>query len=99
MLSAFLDITDDNWFDYLRRNQITEQVHFWTPSALARRLIDLGTLWLLKLHGALDFIAGASVLMRESVLPLQIVWDALGVQSGMAAFDNFRSGLSLPMNR
>ena len=80
MLSAYLGITDNNWFDYLRRNQITDEVNFWVPSAPLRKLIEPGTLWLFKLHSPLDFIAGVGVFMHYSVLPLQMAWDAFGLQ-------------------
>jgi putative restriction endonuclease len=90
MLSAFLGITDNNWFDYLRKNQITDEVNFWVPSAPPRRLIESGTLWLFKLHSPLDFIAGAGVFMHYSVLPLQMAWDAFGVGNGVPTVDALR---------
>ena len=91
MLSAFLGITDNGWFDYLRRNQITDEVNFWIPSAPLRRLIELGSLWLLKLHSPLDFIAGAGMFKHYSVLPLQMVWDAFGIRNGVPTLDVLRS--------
>jgi len=57
MLSAYLGITDNNWFAYLRRNEITDEVNFWIPSAPSHKHVEPGTLWLLKLHSPLDFIA------------------------------------------
>jgi len=89
MLSAFLGITDNNWFDYLRRNQITDEVNFWVPSAPPRRLIDPGSLWLFKLKAPLDVIAGAGVFMHYSVLPLQMAWDVFGVHNGAPTIDAF----------
>src|SRR5450756_1212221 len=83
MLPAFLGITDNNWFDYLRRNQITDEVNFWIPSAPPRRLIEPGSLWLFKLHSPLDYIAGAGVFMHYSVLPLQMAWDTFGIRNGV----------------
>jgi hypothetical protein len=50
MLSAFLGIKDNGWFDCLRRNQITDEVNFWIPSAPPRRLIEPGSLWLFVDH-------------------------------------------------
>jgi hypothetical protein len=32
MFPAYLGITDNNWFDYLQQNQITDEVNFWIPS-------------------------------------------------------------------
>jgi putative restriction endonuclease len=97
MLSAFLGITDNNWFDYLRRNQITDEVNFWVPSAPSRKHVEPGTLWLLKLHRthlsdgtAVDPIAGVGVFMHYSVLPLQLAWDTFRDRNGVPTLDAFR---------
>jgi len=76
MLPAFLGITDNSWFDYLRRNQITDEVNFWVPSAPLHRFVEPGSLWLFKLHSPLDFIAGIGVFMHYSVLPCR--WLGMG---------------------
>ena len=93
MLPAFLGITDNNWFDSLRRNQITDEVNFWIPSAPARRHVEPGSLWLFKLKAPLNFIAGAGVFMHYSVLPLQMAWDAFGVGNGVPTVDAFRDAI------
>lgn len=93
MLSAYLGITDNEWFRYLEWNQITDEVNFWVPSAPPRKLIEAGTLWLFKLHSPLDFIAGAGVFMHYSVLPLQMAWDAFGIGNGVPTVDAFRNAI------
>jgi putative restriction endonuclease len=90
MLAAYLGITDNDWFDYLRRNDFTDEVNFWVPSAPPRKHVEPGSLWLLKLHSPLDFIAGAGVFMHYSVLPLQMAWDAFGIHNGVPTLDAFR---------
>jgi len=91
MLSAYLGITDNGWFDYLRRNQITDEVNFWVPSARPRMHVEPGSLWLLKLHSPLDFITGVGVFMHYSVLPLQMAWDAFGIRNGVPTLDAFQN--------
>ena len=76
VLSAYLGITDNEWFDYLRRNDITDEVNFWIPSAPSQKHIEPGSLWLLKLKSPHDCIAGAGVFMHYSVLPLPLALDA-----------------------
>ena len=76
VLSAYFGITDNEWFDYLRRNDITDEVNFWIPSAPSQKHVDPGSLWLLKLKSPRDCIAGAGVFMHYSVLPLQLALDA-----------------------
>jgi putative restriction endonuclease len=93
MLSAYLGITDNDWFDYLRRNDITDEVNFWIPSAPPRKHVEPGSLWLFKLHAPLDFIAGAGVFMHYSVLPLQMAWDAFGIHNGVPTLDALRTAI------
>jgi len=93
MLAAYLGITDNDWFDYLWRNEITDEVNFWVPSAPLRKHVEPGSLWLLKLHSPLDFIAGAGVFMHYSLLPLQMAWDAFGIRNGVPTLDAFRTAI------
>jgi len=93
MLSGFLSITDNNWFDYLRRNQITDEVNFWIPSAPPRKHVEPGSLWLFKLKAPLNFIAGARVFTHYSVLPLQMAWDAFRIRNGVRIADAFRNAI------
>jgi putative restriction endonuclease len=90
MLAAYLGITDNNWFEYLRQNQINDDVNFWVPSARPHMGVEPGSLWLLKLHSPLNFIAGVGVFMHYSVLPLQMAWDAFGMRNGVPTLDALR---------
>lgn len=92
-LSAYLGITDNNWFDYLRRNQITDEVNFWVPSARSHMRVQPGALWLFKLHSPLDFIAGVGVFMHYSILPLQLAWDAFGTGNGAPTMDALHNAI------
>jgi len=89
MLPAYLGITDNHWFEYLRLNQITDEVNFWIPSAPVRKHVEPGSLWLFKLKAPLNFIAGAGVFMHYSVLPLQMAWDAFRIRIA----DTFRNAI------
>jgi putative restriction endonuclease len=93
MTSAYLGITDNSWYDYLRRNDITDEVNFWIPSAPPRKHVEPGSLWLFKLHSPLDVVAGAGVFTHYSVLPLQIAWDAFGIHNGVPTLDAFRTAI------
>jgi putative restriction endonuclease len=93
LLSAYLGITDNNWFDYLRRNNVTDEVNFWIPSAPAHKNVEPGSLWLFKLHAPLDFVAGAGVFTHYSVLPLQMAWDAFGFHNGVPTLNIFRNAI------
>jgi len=85
---AYLGITDNAWYNYLRQNRITDEVNFWIPSAPRARHVEPGTLWLFKLHAPLNVIAGGGVFMHYSVLPLQLAWDAFGNRNGVATLQD-----------
>lgn len=91
VLSAYLGITDNEWFDYLRRNDITDEVNFWIPGAPPHKHVEPGSLWLLKLKSPHDCIAGVGVFMHYSVLPLQMAWDAFGTHNGMPTLQDLRT--------
>jgi putative restriction endonuclease len=93
MFSAYLGITDNNWFDYLQQNQITDEVNFWIPSAPVHKNVEPGTIWLFKLHSPFDFIVGAGVFMHYFVLPLQMAWDVFKDHNGMATFEEFQKSI------
>jgi hypothetical protein len=45
-----LGITNDDWFDYLPRNQIADEVNFSGSSALPHKNIESGIPWLQRLQ-------------------------------------------------
>jgi hypothetical protein len=51
-------VTDDNWFDLLRRRPDLDEVNFWAPSGANFRALDPGELFLFKLHAPRNVIVG-----------------------------------------
>lgn len=51
-------VTDDDWFEMLRRRVDLPEVNFWAPSGASFRALKPGELFLFKLHSPRNFIVG-----------------------------------------
>ncbi|PAP91962.1 HNH endonuclease [Mesorhizobium wenxiniae] len=85
MVSIFVGVTDQNWFDFLSARQFTE-VNFWAPSGRTNfKALDPGELFLFKLHAPLNFIVGGGIFSHASLLPMSLAWDAFGESNGVSS--------------
>lgn len=85
----FVGVTDQRWFEFLK-SQHPEEVNFWRPGGLARfRAISPGSPFLFKLHSPNNYIAGGGFLLRHSLLPLSLAWEAFGMKNGAASHSEF----------
>jgi putative restriction endonuclease len=90
MVSIFVGVTDQDWFDYLSAQQ-PDEVNFWAPSGRTNfRALRPGELFLFKLHAPNNFIAGGGVFSHASLLPLSLAWDAFGDKNGVASSAEMR---------
>lgn len=82
MVSIFVGVTDNDWFDFLSGAQ-PDEVNFWAPSGKTNfRALQPGELFLFKLHSPLNFIVGGGVFSHASILPLSLAWEAFGTKNG-----------------
>lgn len=90
MVSIFVGVTDQDWFDYLSTRQVDE-VNFWAPSGRTNfRALRPGELFLFKLHAPNNFIVGGGVFSHASLLPLSLAWEAFGDKNGVASSTEMR---------
>lgn len=86
-----IGITDDRWFDFLRRQSTLDEVNFWQPSGRRRfSALEIGEPFLFKLHSPLNFIVGGGFYSHFSVIPCSLAWEAFGVKNGAATFAEMR---------
>ncbi len=58
-MRLFVAVTDNDWFRFLRARPHLDEVDFWQPSGHGRfRALEMGGLFLFKLHSPEDFIVG-----------------------------------------
>jgi putative restriction endonuclease len=86
-MNFYIGVTDNNWFRFLAERR-PEEVNFWRPRATkAFRAVASGEPFLFKTHRPRSYIVGGGFFVRQSFLPLSIVWDTFGQKNGAASFD------------
>ena len=76
-------VTDDVWFETLRKRPDLTEVNFWSPGPKNFRALVPGELFLFKLHSPRNVIAGVGVFTHANVLPVSMAWDAFGEANGV----------------
>jgi len=81
-ISLVVAVTDDDWFEMLRRHQGLGEVNFWAPSPANFRALQPGELFLFKLHAPRNVIVGGGIFAYANTLPCSIAWSAFGEANG-----------------
>jgi len=87
-VKAFVAITDQEWFEFLRGQPGLTEVNFWQPGGGRQfRALAPGQPLLFKLHAPQDFIVGGGFFATFSILPMTIAWETFGLANGAPARD------------
>lgn len=90
-MKAFVAVTDNDWFDFLRQRPELTEINFWQPGGgRTFRALDPGQPLLFKLHYPHNYIVGGGFFATFSILPLSMAWETFGPQNGVASFDEMR---------
>lgn len=90
-MKAFVAVTDNDWFDFLRQRPELTEVNFWQPGGGRNfRALDPGQPLLFKLHYPQNYIVGGGFFATFSLLPLSLAWETFGPQNGVATFEEMR---------
>jgi putative restriction endonuclease len=90
-MRAFLAVTDNDWFRFLRAQRGIDEVNFWQPSGRsAFRALRPGQPFLFKLHHPENFIVGGGFFAHFSLLPARLAWEAFGIKNGAADLGEMR---------
>jgi putative restriction endonuclease len=83
IVKAFVAVTDNEWFEFLRRQPELTEINFWQPSGGRQfRALDPGQPLLFKLHAPKNFIVGGGFFATFSILPESLAWQTFGIQNG-----------------
>jgi len=95
LLNLFVAITDQEWFEFLRRRPELTEVNFWQPRGTkAFRALQPGELFLFKLHSPLNYVVGGGVFSHSTTLPLSLAWEAFGEANGAPSLETMRLRIS-----
>lgn len=90
-LSLVVAVTDDDWFDMLRRKTDLGEVNFWAPSGANFRALQPGELFLFKLHAPRNVIVGGGIFAYANALPCSLAWAAFGEGNGARSAQEMRA--------
>jgi putative restriction endonuclease len=90
-VKAFVAVTDNDWFDFLRQRPDITEVNFWQPGGGRNfRALDPGQPLLFKLHYPQNYIVGGGFFATFSILPLSLAWETFGPQNGVPTFEEMQ---------
>ena len=75
-------VTDNEWFEMLRRRPDLDEVNFWAPGAKNFRALQRGEMFLFKLHAPRNVIVGGGIFALSNVMPCSLAWEAFGEANG-----------------
>ena len=91
-VSMVVAVTDDKWFEHLRRIENLAEVNFWSPSSRNFRALSEGELFLFKLHAPRNFIVGGGVFAHSTIdLPCSMAWKFFGQANGTETEEDLRA--------
>jgi putative restriction endonuclease len=93
-INLVVAVTDDDWFETLRRRSNQTEVNFWAPSAASFRALQPGELFLFKLHAPRNAIVGGGIFAYSSTLPCSLAWEAFGEANGAKSGLEMRSRIA-----
>ena len=95
-MKAYIGVTDQDWFELLRRQPSIEEVNFWQPGGRNMfRALKPGEIFLFKLHSPNNHIVGGGFFAHSSLLPISMAWEAFGIANGATSFHEMKSRVAL----
>jgi len=93
-VNLVIAVTDDDWFEMLRRQPNLAEVNFWAPSAASFRALQPGELFLFKLHAPRNAIVGGGIFAYANALPCSLAWEAFGEANGARSAREMRTRIA-----
>jgi putative restriction endonuclease len=93
-INLVVAVTDDDWFEILRRRPNLSEVNFWAPSAANFRALQPGELFLFKPHAPRNVIVGGGVFAYANTLPCSLAWSAFGEANGARSAQEMRARIA-----
>jgi putative restriction endonuclease len=93
-MKIYVGVTDNNWFDFLRRIPAIDEVNFWKPNDKNFFAVDPGSLFLFKLKAPRNAIGGFGVFSHATLCPISLAWEAFGEKNGAATFEQLRAAIA-----
>src|SRR5262252_5894344 len=93
-VNLVIAVTDDDWFEMLRRQPNLAEVNFWAPSAASFRALQPGEPFLFKLRSPRNAIVGGGIFAYATALPCSLAWEAFGEANGARSAQEMRTRIA-----
>ena len=93
-INLVVAVTDNDWFEMLRRHPNLSEVNFWAPSAANFRALQPGEMFLFKLHAPRNVIVGGGIFAYANTLPCSLAWAAFGEANGARSAQEMRARIA-----
>jgi putative restriction endonuclease len=93
-INLIVAVTDDDWFEMLRRQPGLSEVNFWAPSAASFRALQPGEMFLFKLHAPRNVIVGGGIFAYANALPCSLAWEAFREANGAHSAREMRARIA-----
>jgi putative restriction endonuclease len=93
-INLIVAVTDDDWFNLLRRKPDLTEVNFWAPSDSTFKALKRGELFLFKLRAPYNAIVGGGVFTHSNSLPCSLAWEAFREANGATSAQEMRARIA-----
>jgi putative restriction endonuclease len=94
-MKIYVDVTDNDWFDFLRQRPAIDEVNFWKPTGETNfRAVAPGSLFVFKLKAPRNAIGGFGILSHATLCPVSLAWEAFGEKNGAATLEGLRATIA-----
>ena len=70
-MKMYIGVTDNNWYENLK-NGDCDEINFWRPGGRTQfKALNVGDMFLFKLHNPLNYLVGGGFFLNFSLLPTQ----------------------------
>jgi len=91
-MRAFVGVTDQDWYDFLKSQPHLDEVNFWQPGGKQQfRALSRGELFLFKLHAPKDFIVGGGIFWYSTLIPINLAWESFKESNGARTLMDMRA--------
>ena len=87
MLRGAIALTDQDWFEFLRREAFSEAINFWTPTPWRIRQLIRGDRFCFFLKQPHRKISGGGTFVKYSEMTIQRAWERYGIGNGCENID------------
>lgn len=93
-VSAYVGVTDDRWYNFLRARPHLSEVNFWSPSGQGFGALRTGDPFLFKTHAPHNALVGGGFFSCSVKLVLSEAWDFFGEANGVGSLKEMRDSIA-----